>query len=92
MAAGEGGGASLHDPRAYLRANLVHPRIEELSDGTGILYATQNVVSNMMLDPERIDEDMPGEGDQVPSSILVSLAVKTVGSISKCRTPVMLGS
>lgn len=66
MAAGEGGGASLHDPRAYLRANLVHPRIEELSDGTGILYATQNVVSNMMLDPERIDEEGYSHPQNIP--------------------------
>ena len=56
---------SLHDPEAYLKAHLVHPRIEELHSGEGVLYCTQNVVSNMMLDPEGFDEN----GNLVPQQI-----------------------
>jgi len=59
------GPPSIHEPEAYLKAHLIHPRIEELHSGDGILYTTQNVVSNMMLDPEGYDE----EGNLVPQQI-----------------------
>lgn len=53
------------DAAAFLEASLVHPAIPTLSPDKGTLYTSQNVVSNLMLDPEKRDEN----GNFVPCAI-----------------------